>query len=103
MTFEESDINSVAKELKITKDEVINKYIKITGNGYESKDKICCFLNEKDGTCKIENCKPEGCREYPFTNKPERLFSLLSIIESASVCPVVFEMLERLKKIYRFR
>ena len=30
MTFEESDINSVAKELKITKDEVINKYIKIT-------------------------------------------------------------------------
>lgn len=103
MVFEEGDINSAAKELRITKDEAINKYIKITVNGYESKDKTCCFLNEKDGTCKIESSKPEGCREYPFTNKPERLFSLLNIIESASVCPVVFEMLERLKKIYNFR
>jgi uncharacterized protein len=41
--------------------------------------------------------------EYPFTNKPERLFSLLSIVDFASVCPVVFEMLERLKQIYGFK
>jgi len=39
----------------------------------------------------------------PFTNKPERLFSLLSIVECSSVCPIVFEMLERLKKIYGFK
>lgn len=57
----------------------------------------------KNGACEIEKCKPEGCREYPFTNKPERLFSLYSIVDSASVCPVVFEILERLKKIYRFK
>ena len=44
MVFEEGDINSAAKELRITKDEAINKYIKITVNGYESKDKTCCFL-----------------------------------------------------------
>jgi uncharacterized protein len=42
-------------------------------------------------------------REYPFTNKPERLFSLLSIIDFASEYPVVFEMLERLKKTYGFK
>ncbi|MDD4297088.1 MAG: hypothetical protein PHC69_09045 [Ruminiclostridium sp.] len=32
----------------------------------------------------------------------ERLFSLLNILTSASICPVVFEMLERLKKEYGF-
>jgi len=58
---------------------------------------------EADGGCKIEVCKPSSCRDYPFTNRPERLFSLLSIIDSASICPVVYEMIERLKQIYRFK
>lgn len=57
----------------------------------------------KDDGCKIEACKPLKCRDYPFTNRPERLFSLLSIIESAAICPVVYEMIERLKQIYRFK
>lgn len=81
--------------MKITK-------IKITVDGYEVKEKPCCFLAE-NGACKIEKCKSEECREYPFTNSLDRLFSLLSIVSFASVCPVVFEMLERLKGIYGFR
>lgn len=51
----------------------------------------------------IETCKPQSCIDYPFTDQPERLFSLISIIESASVCPVVFEMIERLKIEYGFK
>jgi len=61
----------------------------------------CIFLNE-DNTCLIEEFKPGECREFPHTNKPERSFSLLSIVRSASVCPVVFEILERLKLLYGF-
>lgn len=80
----------------------MDKYMEETINGYEVKGKPCCFLT-KNGVCEVEKCKPEVCREYPFTNKPERLLSLLSIIDFASVCPVVFEMLERLKKIYGFK
>lgn len=80
----------------------MDKYLEQTINGYEVKGKPCRFLTES-GTCEIEKCKPEGCREYPFTNKPDRLFSLLNIIEFASVCPVVFEMMERLKSIYGFK
>ena len=40
---------------------------------------------------------------FPFTGQPDRLSSMYSIIGHAEVCPVVFEMLERLKVIYRFR
>lgn len=95
-------MDKVSKMLGITKREFIDKYIEETTNGYDIKSKPCYFLTE-NGYCKIEKCKPEGCRGYPFTNKPERLFSLLSIIDSASVCPIVFEILERLKKIYGFK
>jgi Fe-S-cluster containining protein len=79
-----------------------DKYIKEDFGEYQLKKRPCCFLKD-NGECEIESCKPTSCREYPFTNRPERLLSLLSIIESTSICPVVFEMIERLKKEYRFK
>ncbi|MPM73927.1 hypothetical protein SDC9_120912 [bioreactor metagenome] len=100
--FEEIEIVQASMLLKITKKDFMDKYIECTDNGYEVKVSPCCFLSEEGG-CKIEKCKPKGCKEYPFTNKPERLFSLLNIVDFASVCPVVFEMLERLKKTYGFK
>jgi len=102
ITFEETEIDQASKLLKITKKGFMDKYIEETINGYDLKAKPCYFLTE-NGACEIEKCKPEGCREYPFTNRPERLLSLLSIVDFASVCPVVFEMLERLKKMYNFK
>ncbi|WP_102401360.1 YkgJ family cysteine cluster protein [Haloimpatiens massiliensis] len=102
ITLQESEIEEATKLLKVTKKEFMDKYMKMTVDGYEVKEKPCCFLTE-NGACKIEKCKPEECREYPFTNNPDRLFSLLSIVSFASVCPVVFEMLERLKETYGFR
>lgn len=102
VSFEENEIEQVYKLLGITKEEFMDKYIEETVAGYDLKEKPCCFLAE-NGACEIEECKPEGCKGYPFTNEPERLFSLLSIVEFSSVCPIVFEMLERLKKIYGFK
>ena len=102
ITFEETEIKTIANLYKMTKEEFMDEFIEINLNGYEVKGKPCCFLTE-NGDCKIGKCKPEGCRDYPHTNKPDRLFSLYSIIESASVCPVVFEIIQRLKKIYDFK
>lgn len=102
ITFEENEIEQAAKLLNMKAKEFMDKYVEVTVNGYDVKERPCCFLAE-NGVCEIEQCKPEGCRDYPFTNKPERLLSLYSIVDSASVCPVVFEILERLKQIYRFK
>lgn len=100
--FNETEIEPAAKLFEISKEEFIDKYLEMGVDGYDAKGTPCCFLT-KNGICKIENCKPEGCRDYPFTNRPERLSSLYSIIDSASVCPIVFEMLERLKREYNFK
>jgi len=101
-SFEEQELGPVAEYLKMTEKEFRDKYIKEDFGEYQLKKRPCCFLKE-NGECEIEACKPISCREYPFTNRPERIFSLLSIIESSSICPVVFEMIERLKKEYRFK
>ena len=69
--------------------------------GYEIK-KPCPFLRE-DGQCEVEFCKPSECAAYPYTDRLGRMGSLLNIIASAEVCPVVYEMLEQLKDTYHFR
>ena len=61
----------------------------------------CHFL--ENGDCALGECKPANCGKYPYTDQSDRMGSLLSFIDSASVCPVVYEMLERLKKEYHFK
>lgn len=69
---------------------------------YINKDNPCPFLND-DNSCKICKCLPSSCKDYPYTNKPERLFSLITIINNSFICPAVYEILEELKKKYNFR
>ena len=98
----EDEITSVASYLNMSKEDFTNQCIERQDGECVVKGVPCRFLNT-DNSCRIEDDKPQCCKDYPHTNKPERLWSLLGIVESASVCPVVFEMLERLKVQYNFR
>jgi Fe-S-cluster containining protein len=69
---------------------------------YQMQSKPCSFL-DIEGKCRIQSCRPTVCRDFPHTDKPDRLGSMYSVVADAEVCPVVFEILERLKQIYGFR
>ena len=61
----------------------------------------CRHLTD-DQLCDLGDQMPEDCKLYPYTDQPRRLSSMLNTIDIASVCPVVYEMLERLKEMYEF-
>lgn len=69
---------------------------------YSTKNKPCDFL-VKDGSCLLGENKPENCKKYPFTDQPDRMGSLLSFLDTISVCPVAYEVWERLQEEYSFR
>jgi len=69
---------------------------------YQTKHKPCDFQQE-DGSFKLGDCKPESCKKYPYIDQPERLSSLLGILDIIEICPASFEIFERLKKEYKFR
>ena len=97
-----ADLEKTAESLGMSQENFKKKYLSELKEGvYPTKNKPCDFL-QKDGACLLRDCKPESCKEYPHTDKPDRFESLLNIVESAKICPVVFEMLERLKKEYHF-
>ncbi|MDR2351949.1 MAG: YkgJ family cysteine cluster protein [Deltaproteobacteria bacterium] len=103
--FDENDVKSASIYLEESVESIKEKYLKeshsIDNIPYESKVMPCVFL-EIDGKCRIQPAKPHLCRDYPFTNKPNRLRSMLTIVSNAEVCPVVNKILERLKIMYDF-
>ena len=98
------DVEKDAEYLGITVEQFIDFFLEKEefGIGYHTKHKPCDFLQE-DGNCKLGDCKPDSCKKYPYTDQPERLCSLLGMLDTISICPIAFEIFERLKKEYGFR
>ena len=69
---------------------------------FVTKHKPCDFLTDQ-GECKLGDHIPQNCVDFPYTNKPDRMGSLLSFMGAVSVCPVAYEICERLKEHYRFQ
>lgn len=96
----EEEIVNISNYLGMTRQQFLEDYLVRGVDGLELPAP-CRFLNA-DGNCQLQDCKPEECKEFPCTDRPERIESLYSILSAAEVCPVVFEILERLKELYHF-
>lgn len=100
----ETDIENDSLHFKMDSKEFVERYLagKDAEGNYQTKHKPCDFL-QKDGRCKLGDCKPDSCKKYPYTNQPGRLSSLYSVLDTVSVCPVAFEIYERMKTEYSFK
>ena len=100
ISMSEEELDNICEYYRLDKQKLKNtklkeKYVEYVANP-------CPFLNE-DNSCQIEECLPYSCREYPYTDKEERLESLLTVVQNSKICPVVYNIMEDLKKIYNFR
>ena len=103
-TIPVEDIESDAAYLNMTRADFISAYLneEIYEEEYQTKHKPCDFF-AADGSCKLGECRPDNCKKYPYTDQPERLSSLYKVLEVVEVCPVAFEIYERLKIEYGFK
>jgi Fe-S-cluster containining protein len=108
--FLQSEVTVISRFLGKDENEFIDEYLVESDEidcdtsehkQYKTMDIPCPFLCD-DGKCRIQDCKPSNCKDFPFTDKPDRLESMYAVLDFAEICPVVFEILERLKKLYRF-
>jgi uncharacterized protein len=97
--FYQTDIERVAKALRMKPGDFIETYLRID----EDKDFVlkaspCPFLNS-DNFCKVYDSRPKACREYPHTNRKKMVQITELTFKNTLVCPAVLEIVERLKKI----
>jgi uncharacterized protein len=97
--FYQNDIERVAKALRMKPGDFIEKYLRIDEDkDFVLKSSPCPFLGS-DNYCSVYEDRPKACREYPHTNRKKMVQIMDLTLKNTHVCPAVFEMVERLKKI----
>src|SRR4030042_2156501 len=98
-----NEIDTLSRIDNVSRDIFIEKY---TGeDNFEKikflKDIPCKYLSDKK--CSIYDNRPSDCKSFPHIHKPNFNSRTLGMIENYGICPIVFNLLERLKMELRFR
>lgn len=97
--FYPTDIERVAKFLKLKPGDFIEKYLRVDEDkDYVLKSSPCPFLGD-DNYCSVYEARPKACREYPHTDRKKMVQITELTYKNTLVCPAVSEMVERMKKV----
>jgi len=94
--LDESDIQRIAVSLGITAELVKQRYLKMEDGDLVFAAKPCSFLEDK--RCSIYEDRPRDCRGYPHLRANEMARRLLNVLGNAGTCPIVYEVLERIRR-----
>ncbi|MEQ8714131.1 MAG: YkgJ family cysteine cluster protein [Cyclobacteriaceae bacterium] len=97
--FTMSDIERLAKHLKLKPQQFIDEFLKVDDEGdHVLQSSPCAFLGV-DNYCSVYEHRPKACREYPHTNR-KRMHQILKLTEkNAQVCPAVYRIVGKLENI----
>src|SRR6266853_2398907 len=99
-SFSEDEVDRLACRLAMTRERFIETYLKRSepddDNPWTTRSTPCPFL--KDNLCSVYEDRPADCNGYPYLYKPDFIFRTLGMIVRTFTCPIVYEVLEELKK-----
>ena len=91
------DVKRLADHIGIQKAQLINDYLKPSDEKgkYALAQIPCRFLHGQ--RCGVYDVRPDDCRSFPHLQKREFRSRLMDVIENCSICPIVYNVFERLK------
>jgi len=99
-TFSEEEVSRLAQRLGMAPQQFIDAYLERTENGeenpWQTRTKPCPFL--KENRCSVYEDRPADCSGYPYLYEPDFVFRTMGMIERTFTCPIVYEVIEKLKQ-----
>ncbi len=100
-TLTAKDQERLAKELNITINQLQGRYLEYVQDDdepacWQMKIVPCPF--QKDKKCTVYGARPQNCRDYPYLKKPGFNTRTMAMLERTLTCPIVFEVIEKLKE-----
>lgn len=95
------DIDRLSTRLNLPGEQIKKDYTETEEGEQQFKHLPCCFLKEKK--CTVYENRPDDCRSYPHLHKDHFTSRLFQVIANYSICPIVFNVYERLKSELRFK
>ena len=97
----QDDIKRLSKALGMSAQAFETQFVKEDDVGPILGGKPCPFL--KENRCSVYQHRPSDCADYPNLHKDGFVFRLMSVVNNCAVCPIVFNVYERLKDAMDFR
>jgi Fe-S-cluster containining protein len=94
------DIRRLSKRLGLSEREFVGKYVRRDADGYQHLVSGPCSFLEPDGKCGVYEDRPKACHDYPYLYDANFRSRSMTMIENASSCPIVFNVLQALKRRY---
>lgn len=96
-TLDATDVTRLASGLNLSERETVERFL-VPGEEVGTltfNTRPCPLLS--DGRCTVYEARPDECRSYPHLQKEGFAFRLIQAVQNCSVCPIVFNVFERLK------
>jgi Fe-S-cluster containining protein len=95
------DVGRLARGCGLRSDEFRARYLKRTQDGEEVFNTVPCPMLA--GTrCGVYTTRPDDCRGYPHLHKPDFLGRSVGVIENYRICPIIYNVYERLKAVFPY-
>ncbi len=89
------DVERLAVAKKVSEADIETDYTVIDKEERIWKTQPCAFLSENK--CTVYELRPDDCRSYPHLHKKDFTQRLWITLENYAVCPIVYNVFERLK------
>jgi Fe-S-cluster containining protein len=103
-SFSEKEVSRLARRLGMERPKFIERYLEGTETGsknpWQTRTTPCPFL--KDNRCSVYEDRPGECSGYPYLYEPGFVSRTIAMIERTSTCPIVYQVMEDLKKALGF-
>lgn len=96
--LDQKDVSVLSSGLKISEEQFQEKYlshVEDDDGDYIFNALPCPFL--ENNKCKCYEYRPKVCRSFPHLHKEFFTVRLWTVIENYAICPIVFNVYERLK------
>jgi Fe-S-cluster containining protein len=103
-TVSNAEIERLSKIESISKVDFMHKFVEKDDSEEDCKYLKaipCQYLNDK--SCTIYEDRPKDCRSYPHTHKKDFTSRTFEMIDNYEICPIVYNLVERLKAEVNFR
>jgi len=99
-TVTDEEVSRLALRLGVNRQEFIEQYLEATEalgeNPWQTRTLPCPFL--KGNLCSVYDDRPADCQGYPYLHNEDFVSRTIAVIERTFTCPIVYEVMEELKK-----
>jgi len=96
--FTSSDIERIAKHLKMKQQQFVETYLRVDEDGDHVLQQLPCPFLDSENYCMIYDVRPKACREYPHTDR-KKFHQITNItLKNIPICPATYRIVEEMKK-----